>query len=184
LTESLASLLRNGPKDNLVHYNWHWHCTGGGELANNGVHALDVARWGLGVDLPRRITFNGGRYHFADDQETPDTGVATYDYGNKGIAWDDSSCLPRKQEAHPFVSFYGDSGILTISGGASYKVYDLNGKETSSATNRFSDVPHFANFVDAIRNGTKLNSTSPTRKRARCSVTWEISRGARAYAGR
>ncbi len=145
--------------DNLVHYNWHWRWFwGGGELANNGIHALDIARWGLGVDHPRRVTVNGGRYHFQDDQETPDTTVATFDFGSCGASWDASSCLPRPQEKLPFVSFYGDQGVLELDGGANYQVFDVNGKEMHSVKGRFSDVPHFANFVNAIRAGTPLNS--------------------------
>ena len=61
---------------------------------------------GLGRRIPAPRDVYGGRYHFDDDQETPDTGVAAYDFGTKGIVWDDSSCLTRQQEAHPFVSFY------------------------------------------------------------------------------
>lgn len=146
-------------KSNLHPYNWHWHWHyGGGELANNGIHALDVARWGLGVDYPKRVAFVGGRYHFDDDQETPDSGSAVYDFGHCGASWDDSSCNPRKGEVPPFVAFYGDKGSLTMGGGNEYTIYDLNGKPIDKKSAPASDVPHFQNFADAIRNGTKLNS--------------------------
>ncbi len=145
--------------DNLVHYNWHWRWHwGGGELANNGPHALDVARWGLGVEYPRRVTATGGRYHFQDDQETPDTLTATYDFGHCGLSWDAASCTPRKGDAEGFVSFYGDGGILAIDGSGSYRVLDLNGREIRAVKGRTADVPHFTNFVEAIRSGTPLNS--------------------------
>jgi predicted dehydrogenase len=143
--------------DNLVHYQWHWRWHwGGGELANNGVHALDLARWGLGTDFPRRITYNGGRYHHDDDQETPDTAIATYDFGSGGASFDHSSCNPRAHEKRPWVTFYGDQGCLTQEG-SGYKIYDLKGTETASGTGPGGDLGHFRNWVDAIRDGARLN---------------------------
>ncbi len=48
-------------RENVVHYNWHWFWNwGGGELANNGVHTLDLCRWGLGVEFPIAVTSSGG----------------------------------------------------------------------------------------------------------------------------
>jgi len=148
-------------KDNLHPYNWHWHWHyGGGELANNGIHALDVSRWGLGVDYPRRVTFLGSRYHFDDDQETPDTGSAVFDFGKSGASWDDSSCNARKGEKIPFVSFYGDGGSMIMTGGNDYTIFDMDGKEVSKKTGGpgGGDLPHFQNFADAIRKNTPLNS--------------------------
>jgi predicted dehydrogenase len=144
--------------DNLVHYQWHWRWHwGGGELANNGVHALDLARWGLGVDHPTRVSFVGGRYHSDDDQETPDTGVATFDFAGRGAMWDVSSCLPRASEDLPFVAFYGEGGSAEQRG-PGYRILDAKGKETASGTGPAGDTLHFANFADAIRLGTPLNA--------------------------
>ena len=146
-------------KDNLIPYNWHWHWHyGGGEITNNGVHALDLARWGLGVDLPKRITYGGGRYHFDDDQETPDTGMATFDFGNCGAMWDQSSCNRRKGENPPFVAFYGEGGSLTCTTKNDYSLYDLNGKKIESKALPVNQTLHFQNFINAIRHDEKLNS--------------------------
>lgn len=144
--------------DNVVHYNWHWRWHwGGGELANNGIHYLDVARWGLGVELPTRITCNGGRYHFDDDQETPDTNIATFHFGDKGIMWDGSSCNPRKVEKHPAVAWYGEQGMMTQQGDG-YKVFDGAGKQTGEGNGPGGDVVHMGNFLKSIRGDAKPNS--------------------------
>lgn len=59
---------------NRFHYNWHWIWdTGNGDLGNQGVHQVDVARWGLGLKFPTRISAIGGHFMFDDDQETPNT---------------------------------------------------------------------------------------------------------------
>ncbi len=143
-------------KDNLVHYNWHWHWKyGGGEMANNGVHALDLARWAMGVDYPKQVTFNGGRYHFDDDQETPDTGTAVFDFGDKGISWEGSSCHRRKPESLGFVKVYGTDGMIDFAS-SNYTHYDIDGKEVGKNRDKPSDVPHFTNFVDAVREGVPL----------------------------
>jgi predicted dehydrogenase len=144
--------------DNLVHYNWHWRWHwGNGELGNNGVHALDLARWGLGVDAPRRVTYGGGRYHFDDDQETPDTGVATFDFGNCFATWEHSSCHPRSAEKLPIAAFYGEKGTLFLDGNG-YRICDAKGNEIEKETGPGGDKIHFENFVNAIRKGEKLNS--------------------------
>ena len=146
-------------QDNIIHYNWHWLWHWGtGELGNNAVHALDLARWGLGLDLPQRVTCGGNRYHYKDDQETPDTYLASFDFGDKAIAWEGQSCDPRGFEGASFgVNFYGEKGALTIAGN-DCKIYDLNQKLVREIKGKFDDTLHFANFIEGIRDSRKLNS--------------------------
>jgi predicted dehydrogenase len=146
-------------KDNLIHYNWHWFWHwGGGELANNGVHALDLARWGLGVDAPSRVTCGGNRYHFQDDQETPDIYIATFDFGHCCMVWEGQSCDPRGFEGTGFgVNFHGEKGTMALTDGHC-KIYDLNNKVVREIKPRRDDTLHFANFAEAIRDGKKLKS--------------------------
>jgi len=145
-------------KDNVVHYNWHWFWHwGNGELGNNGIHSLDLVRWGLQARHPRVVSYTGGRYHFGDDQETPDSAIASYDFGETGAMWDSSSCHPRRNEGLPFVTFYGDEGTLE-NHGAGYKIFDLKGKLVEEKSGEGGDKIHIQNFFDAIRDGKKPNS--------------------------
>jgi predicted dehydrogenase len=150
--------------DNVIHYNWHWFWNWGtGELGNNGVHALDLARWGLQVELPRRVTCGGNRYFYQDDWETPDTMMATFDFGDKEITWEGQSCAPRGFEGASFgVNFYGEKGCLSMAGSTT-TIYDLNNKVVREIKAKREglfdfDSIHFANFLDGIREGKALRS--------------------------
>jgi predicted dehydrogenase len=66
---------------NRFHYNWHWHWDyGNGDMGNQGVHEMDMARWGLGVKLPKRVHACGGHFMFDDDQETANTLICAFEY--------------------------------------------------------------------------------------------------------
>lgn len=145
-------------RSNLVHYNWHWFWHWGtGELGNNAVHYVDFLRWGMGLDMPVRITSSGGKYRYPnDDQETPDTNVSSFDFGNATITWEQRSWAPRNsQEQKCEMAFFGEQGVLTISGGG-YTITDLKGTEIGKGTRPATNAEHIQNFVGAIRGEAKL----------------------------
>jgi predicted dehydrogenase len=162
-------------QDGLIHYNWHWFWHWGtGEALNNGTHEVDVARWGLGVDFPIRVSSVGGRYQFNDAWETPDTQIVTMDYpGRISLMWENRSSNGRKIEgAERGVIFYGENGSLDT-GGDEYKVYDLAGKlvkevksvmkedalqgRNTASPSLGMDGLHVHDFLDAIRNNRRPN---------------------------
>ena len=146
-------------RENVVHYNWHWFWDWGtSELGNNGVHALDIARWGMKADLPRRVTCAGGRYRVKEEWDSPDTAVATFDFGDCFAIWEGQSCDPRGFEDTGFgVNFYGDKGVMVIAGD-NVQVLDLNNKVLREVKGKRDEPAHFKNFADAIRDGKKLNA--------------------------
>ncbi|MDB6033880.1 MAG: oxidoreductase domain protein, partial [Verrucomicrobiales bacterium] len=145
--------------DNLIHYNWHWFWHWGtGELGNNGIHSLDICRWGLGVDYPTRVTSGGGKYRYDDDQETPDTHVVTYDFGDKSLVWEGRSWHRQGFENSMFgITFYGENGSIIIDG-SNYRILDPKGAEVSKHGGPGGDGPHHRNFLDCIRNGKRPNA--------------------------
>ncbi len=162
-------------QDGLIHYNWHWFWNyGTGEALNNGTHEVDVARWGLGVDFPTRVTSVGGRYHYKDDWQTPDTQIVTMDYpGRVSLMWECRNSNGRQIEGSDRgIIFYGENGSLDT-GGDSYKVYNNDGKlidevkslivegaidgRNTASPSLGMDSLHVADFLDAIRKSRRPN---------------------------
>lgn len=166
--------VRRPYRDNLIHYNWHWFWNWGtGEALNNGTHMVDLARWGLGVEYPVRVTSAGGRYRYQDDWETPDTQVINMEFANRcAITWEGRSCNGKSVEGQSAgVIFYGENGSLLIESGNAYKVFDLKNelvKERKAEKNidarnvsnpaQELDAFHIQNFFDGIRKNTQLKS--------------------------
>ena len=103
-------------------YNWHWFWnTGNGDIGNQGVHEMDVARWGLGVGLPDAAVSSGSKYIYTDDQQTPNTQIASLQYPGAEIMFEVRG-LPTNSEADIHASgpnyvgniFYGDKGYMTV----------------------------------------------------------------------
>lgn len=139
---------------NRFHFNWHWFWDyGSGELGNWGVHMLDVARWGLDVGLPHRVSAAGGNYHFHDDQQTPDTLIVNFAYPDATIVWEHRQWSNHALEGRSAgVAFYGEAGTLVVDR-SGWKVYDR--KESLTANSSEQLVPHLRNFIDCVKTRTR-----------------------------
>jgi predicted dehydrogenase len=180
--------------DNVHPYNWHWfRIYGTGEALNNGTHEVDVCRWALGVDFPKRVTSSGGRYHFKDDWQFYDTLVTNFSYDDAMISWEGKSCQGMKYYGRDRGStILGTTGTVLVDR-EGYEIYDLAGKKTGElkagsggsssdliARDSMTDA-HFANFIAGIRKGEKLNAPiadgniSVTMLQL-SNIAWEVGR--------
>jgi predicted dehydrogenase len=141
---------------NHFHYNWHWFWNWGtGEVGNNGIHGLDVARWGLGVDAPVRVTSGGGKYVFDDDQEVPDTQVATWEFPGCAIEWEHRMWSTHGLEGSGFgIAFYGDKGTVILDENK-WRLAD-GGSEGGTQTGGQS--AHVKNFLECIKSRNAPNA--------------------------
>lgn len=152
----------DGYKQNLVHYHWHWRWDfGTGECGNNGIHYMDVARWAMGVESPDKVVCGGGKYFFDDDQETPDTQLATFDFGNFALQWEHRTWSSRGIDGEAGgVEFYGSEANL-ISNGKGWKIVTGTGaKEKVVDSHDGSELvrAHMRNFLDCLASREKPNA--------------------------
>ena len=170
---------------NRFHYNWHWHWDyGNGDMGNQGVHEMDVARWGLGVKLPTRVSAMGGHFMFDDAQETPNTLMAIFEFSNPDGTGDKKKMLEfetrhwmtnpegdhlgsQERKANEYMTssdnvigniFYGSEGYMQkeVSRWQTFMGKDRVPGESGSGLGN-----HSQNFIDAIRANDPGLLTAP-----------------------
>ena len=157
---------------NRFHYNWHWFWnTGNGDVGNQGVHEMDICRWGLNKQtLPEAVVSDGGKFVYDDDQETPNTQLATFHYpdcelvfevrglitgGESSIAYDGSNFIGNL--------FFGSEGwmSLDLKGCQIYKGEDRELVQAFkySEPEEWDTTPHIENFLNAVRSRNRKDLT-------------------------
>jgi predicted dehydrogenase len=143
-----------------LHYDWHWvWATGCGDLGNQGIHQMDIARWFLGEnELSPRVFSLGGRFGYVDDGETPNTQIIYHDYAKAPLIFEVRG-LPTKTDSKDMDKYMGsDIGVLVhCEGGhvfipSNYKqvtAYDKDGKKIKEFTGSGN---HYANLIEAVRS--------------------------------
>jgi predicted dehydrogenase len=155
-------------QSNMLHGIWRWwYDFGAGDIGNDGVHDIDLARWGLGVDVqPNTIAALGGKYFFDDDQQWPDTQYVVFEYAATGetgrkrqLIYEQRIWSPYFQEGHENGNaFYGTKGQMILGKKDGWQVILEGNKPGPSMTGTFSLPHHHQNFLDCIRNGTRPNA--------------------------
>ncbi len=137
--------------------NWHWHY-GTGDIGNDGIHWLDIARWALGVDLPSEVSGSGRMLFFDDDQQTPDTMNISFNYPNKLITYEQRLWNSyRMQGSENAVAVYGTDGMAQVGrwvgGHHAFRVFDSNGEQIHYEQEPAPDFNfHARNFIDCVRS--------------------------------
>ena len=140
-----------------VNWNWHYGC---GDIGNDGVHWLDVARWVLGVEYPTEVSGSGRKLFFDDDQQTPDTQNITYNFKDKVILFEQRLWNTYRLEGSENTDFvYGTEGTVQTGrwhqGRHAFRVFDGKGELVHFEQEQSSEegvLAHARNFIDCIRS--------------------------------
>ena len=139
---------------NRFYYNWHWHWDyGNGDLGNTGVHDMDVIVWAIKKNkLPKKALSIGGRFGYEDDGETPNTQIVAMDYGDLQITYEVRGLkTDLAYNSRMAAIFHCTDGYLVVANGP-VAAFDKKGKQIETFGAQGPDLPHFRNFVDAVKS--------------------------------
>jgi predicted dehydrogenase len=157
------------------HGSWRWFFDyGTGDLGNDGVHRLDVARWALETALiaqgeklsrlPAAVSAHGGKYYFDDAQEWPDTLMVTCDYPESKcvLTYEMRIWSPYKlHDEAEGAAVCGDNGYVVI-GNRNWRAFDAKGKLVSEGSGTDQTAGHVRNFLDCMRSRERPNADLET----------------------
>jgi len=161
---------------NHFHYAWNWFWNyGSGDISNDGIHQIDLARWALGVTRPKSVYSTGGIHFFNDAQETPDTQVVNWDFDGMTVVFEqsqwspylrktpiperDSDKLPVWPASGTRIEIYGTKQFMFLGRhGDGWEVFDADWKSIETQPGRFTNDEHFANFIECIRTRNRPNA--------------------------
>ena len=170
---------------NRFHYNWHWFWdTGNGDIGNQGIHEVDIARWGLGVTYPTKVSAMGGKFMFEDDQETPNVIAANYEFDVNGKKkfmefevrhWMTNPEAEMSRSATNCIgnTFYGSKGYLAVDSYTSYKSWMGRNMQPGSAGNKGGD--HYLNFIEAVRSRKRESLNAEVQEGATSCVIMHLA---------
>ncbi len=156
-------------QSNFLHGIWRWwYDFGCGDIGNDGVHDIDIARWGLGVEKhPSRIAALGGKSFFDDDQQHADTQYVVYEYPGMTKSGKPKQLIFEQRIWSPYVqegfengnAFYGTTGMMILGKSGKYR---LTGPKNKLIEEQSGDGPdlaaHHLNFLECIRTGARPNA--------------------------
>ena len=142
---------------NLVHYNWHWFWDfGNGDIGNQGVHQMDVARWMIpGATLPKSVLSVGGRVGYVDQGETPNTQIALFDFGETKMMFEVRGLTTNDYYGQKVGNTLHFEDGTTIAGNKLFKKGSTEPQPLPEMKAEIAvprTVDQFRNFVDCVRS--------------------------------
>jgi len=144
-----------------------WRDFGAGDIGNDGVHEIDIARWGLDATThPTTVSGLGSKLFFDDDQQFPDTYYTVAEYQTGGQPGQIRQLIYEQRDWSPYHqeggengnAFYGTQGSLILQKASGFKVYGPRNKLLAERTGSPDLVAHHQNFLDCVRSGKRPNA--------------------------
>ncbi|MDP8243996.1 MAG: Gfo/Idh/MocA family oxidoreductase [Candidatus Hinthialibacter antarcticus] len=146
-----------------------------GDMMNDGVHQIDIARWLLNQRFPKSAYCTGGNFAFDDDREVPDTQCAVLEFDNQIVTIENTqnmqymqkttldmrnrSEFPLWQHNATRIEIYGSKGLMMVGRhGSGWQVFSKDGQVVAEAHGQFPDEPHKDNLYECLHSRKRANA--------------------------